>query len=59
MIDDDPFAPPPPEVLTRDQRRQLYSRPHVHDPDGTCVRNRRADHCPAPYSPDNPKDRRP
>lgn len=56
-IDDDPFAPPA-QVMTREQRRQLYRTPHVHDPDGSCVRNRYRTYCAAPYQPDNPEDSR-
>lgn len=54
----DPFTPPPPAVMDRKTRAQLYESPHVHDPDGTCVRNRYRVACEAPYQPDNPKEAR-
>lgn len=55
---EDPFAPPPPVVMDRTTRAQLYQSPHVHDPDGTCVRNRFRTPCDAPTPPDTSKEDR-
>lgn len=56
---EDPFEiREPAAVMDLVTRRQLFRSPHVHDPDGTCVRNRFGESCDAPYVPDDPSDQR-
>lgn len=56
MTDDDPFAPAEPEVMAPAAAKQLYASPHVHTPDGTCVRNRFKSPCSAPTKEGNARD---